>query len=74
MNQVKVSFSQIDWQLLRKQKQTLVNIIYEISKTHPPAQTKDLTGLLHLLDHIQDEAAKILGEEAVFAKNDVPVK
>lgn len=43
----------IDWELLRQQKETLVDVIsqYRLSKTQ-----EKLTGILHLLDAIQDDA------------------
>ena len=68
MNEIQVNLSQVDWQLLRKQKQALVEVIHQQSKDFSPAVMNHLTGLLHLLDHIQDEAAKVLGEKAVFGK------
>jgi len=68
MTRISIDLSQVDWQLLRKQKQTLVDVIHQGSKDDPPVVTNHLTGLLHLLDHIQDEAAKVLGEEVVFGK------
>jgi hypothetical protein len=43
----------IDWALLRSQKLTLLQVIM----TSPPTVAEDLTGILHLIDHIQNEAA-----------------
>lgn len=43
----------IDWALLRSQKLTLVQVI----GTSPPTVAEDLTGILHLIDALQDEAA-----------------
>jgi len=50
----------IDFDLLREQKAMLVNI-------SPFTDIHDnVEGLIALLDGIQDEAARIFGEEAVF--------
>lgn len=43
----------IDWALLRSQKLTLIQVINVL----PPTVAEDLTGILHLIDYIQDEAA-----------------
>lgn len=45
--------SSIDWALLRSQKLTLIQVI----GTAPPTVVEDLTGILHLIDAVQDEAA-----------------
>lgn len=58
----------IDWALLRDQKQALLQAI-DIS---PPAMAEALTGLLHLIDHVQDEAARTVGERAVFGDPEEP--
>ena len=74
MSRLLIDLSQLDWQLLKKQKQALVDVIHQQSKVYPPAVTNHLTGLIHLLDHIQDEAAKVLGEEAVFGEKNLTDK
>ena len=54
-----------NWSLLKKQKETLV----ELSSAHVAlsAEAKaDLAGLLHFLDAVMDDAAEILGEQVVF--------
>lgn len=53
-----------DWKLLRKQKETLFNVIAEVSE----AEQEHLTGILHLIDAIQDAAADdpAIGAEMVF--------
>ena len=43
----------IDWALLRQQKLSLLQAIEEAH----PVIAQDLEGILHLIDHIQDEAA-----------------
>jgi len=57
----------IDWALLRSQKLTLLQVI----SVSPPTVAEDLTGILHLIDHIQDEAAanSEIGIKEVFGDN-----
>jgi hypothetical protein len=57
--EILIDMSTVDWKLLRRQKRQLVDSIL-----HP--DTKE--GLLSLLDYIQDEAAKVLGDKVVFGK------
>ncbi len=54
----------IDWALLRSQKLTLLQVI----SVSPPTVAEDLTGILHLIDNMQDEAAanSEIGLKAVF--------
>jgi hypothetical protein len=54
----------IDWKLLRSQKLTLVQLI----ESSPPTVAEDLTGILHLIDFLQDEAATFFGDEIVFGE------
>jgi hypothetical protein len=58
----------VDWQMLRMQKQDLVNVISKLFKYALTTETQDesLTGILHLIDHIQDDAATTIGEDVVF--------
>lgn len=72
---VPVLLENVDWELLRKQKRGLVNALSfaegDASKTSGPlglaaAYVEVYAGLVHLLDHIQDQAALVLGEKAVF--------
>lgn len=53
----------IDWALLRQQKLTLNHVIDRFAGL---PQEEDLCGILHLLDTLQDEAAKSVGEDVVF--------
>lgn len=59
----------IDFSLLRNQKEA---IFEAISLLHENSNNKhlieDLEGLLNMFDTMQDQAAKTLGEEAVFGK------
>lgn len=57
----------VDWELLRKQKNTLVNVLNlgDLSRE----EKNDLDGIIHLLDALQDWAVDEEGvaEELVFA-------
>jgi len=68
MQRITVDLSNVDWPLLRKQKLTLLKTAQRRTKTRAAESAEHLRGLVHLLDHIQDQAAEILGEEAVFGK------
>jgi hypothetical protein len=68
---IPVDVSKVDWALLRKQKEALIAAAGVTSKRQPLATIKKVDadafeGLLNLLDHIQDSAATVLGEKAVF--------
>lgn len=52
----------VNWGLLRQQKERLIALAEE---------DDDLTGIVNLLDAIQDQAAERLGEQAVFGDLDV---
>lgn len=60
----------IDWGLLRGQKKLILDLVDRIESNHwdalPPDAGDLLTGILHLIDHIQDTAADDLGIEGVF--------
>ena len=60
-----INMKKIDWEALRKQKLTLLNVIDEVN----PEIIDDLTGIVNLIDHIQDEGAKQLDEKTVFGKD-----
>jgi hypothetical protein len=63
-----VDLSNVDWGLLRKQKLSLLKAVKVRAKARASDTADHLRGLLHLLDHIQDQAAETLGEEVVFGK------
>ena len=58
----------INWALLRSQKLTLLQVI----SVSPPTVAQDLTGILHLIDHVQDEAAanSDIGVKEVFGEEE----
>lgn len=62
----------VDWRPLRKQKLTLQVVIGIVPETHPEIDAGDLSGLLHFLDHVQDQAAEVFGEKAVFGNEFAP--
>ena len=53
----------IDFSLLRQQKERIVN--FACQETNGSIKA-DLDGIIHLIDAIQDEAAKQLGEKVIF--------
>ena len=65
---VTVDLSSVDWGLLRKQKLSLLKAVKIRAKTGASEAADHLRGLVHLLDHIQDQATETLGEEVVFGK------
>ena len=48
----------IDWKLLKKQKETLCNVIHD--NRHNEMISGDLNGILHLIDAIQDEFEPVI--------------
>ena len=62
----------IDWGLLRKQKQLLLEFLNSESPTDfadvwNNSDGQDLVdGLVNILDYLQDQAAEQLGEEIIF--------
>jgi len=58
--------SKIDWELLKCQKQELINMTYDTGLTNVQAEAID--GITTLLDSIQDFAVDVMGidEETVF--------
>jgi hypothetical protein len=56
----------IDWRKLRAQKCTLINEIGIAEKEGKVLTTEHLTGILHLIDSIQDDAAERIGTGRVF--------
>ena len=58
-----VDVSRVDWRLLRRQKRILLNIAGSVGTRH---EREAIQGVVHLIDHIQDEAARALGEKPVF--------
>lgn len=55
----------VDWEQLRTQKARLVELADPRSELGGDA---DLAGIINLLDDIQNQAAEVLGEQAVFGK------
>ena len=63
----------INWELLRKQKQHLLEVLDIPNSGISPEHKDSLQGILHLLDSIQDEAADEHGvpEEEVFGRTEI---
>jgi len=55
----------IDWELLRHQKINFLEVIDHITKGEivPKIHLDDLTGILHLIDGLQDEAVDVDNED-----------
>lgn len=62
----KFDFGKINWRLLKKQKLSLLNVLD--GRLLSKEEEDDLTGILHLLDYLQDCAVDEHGlpEEDVF--------
>ena len=69
MNETNAALAGVDWKLLRRQKTTLVKTIQELVSKKQTREAERLRGILHLLDALQDEAARTLGEGAVFGRS-----
>ena len=65
---VTVELDNVDWKMLRKQKETLLETITNPRITLSDKAREDLTGILHLLDLVQDQAAEHLGEQTVYGR------
>lgn len=69
-----MDLSKIDYTKLKEQKAILINMIQDWGEADDPQQkadAKEMEGLLHLVDSIQDNAVDKLGmaEEEVFNLN-----
>lgn len=51
----------IDYPLLREQKQTLLKVINRAKAYRYTQEEEDLTGILHLIDGLQDNAVDVDG-------------
>ena len=63
--EVLVDLCNVNWKLLRTQKEALLDMFVKSDKV-PIEYQEAFSGVLHLLDSIQDTAAKKLGEKKVF--------
>lgn len=68
----------IDWKLLRRQKSGLTELRQRLTDKGASevemAEAQDITGILHLVDNVQDNAVEsgIFTEEEVFGVGDEP--
>ena len=62
-----VDATAIDWKLLRSQKRRLNGMLLPLGK-FPVGLQDAVSGIVNLLDYVQDEAEKVLGEKAVFGR------
>ena len=58
-----VKLENVDWTELRDQK---IELLRTIGPMHDCEQKAALQGILHFLDHVQNQAAEVLGEKIVF--------
>jgi len=66
MSKVMINLAGMDWSALSDQKKTLNRTrTMQINELHPQEMER-LSGLIHLLDNLQYQAAKTLGKKAVF--------
>jgi hypothetical protein len=74
MTNVTVNLKNVDWQLLQKQKEILAGILVEDKLLYRQdkllsSQAMALSGILSLIDEVQDQAENTLGSATVF--NDI---
>jgi hypothetical protein len=63
---MEIDIGNIEWDLLRKQKAALIKQIGILDKLVVKDTACELTGILHLVDHIQDEVAYLVGDATIF--------
>lgn len=63
-----INLGNVDWTELRHQKQVLAVVIQRLQTTGQTHESEPLDGILSLLDHLQDEAAMVLGQRKVYGK------
>ena len=74
-NEVTVHSLNVDWKLVSKQKALLLDYLdsetpEEFADVWNNANGQDLiTGIVNLIDNLQDQAAEELGEEIIFGEN-----
>ena len=61
--------TRISWNALIDQKQELITTLVEARDTYPDRALR-LEALLCLIEYVQDQAALVLGEDAVFSPVD----
>jgi len=62
---LRIPVDEIDWDLLREQR-VHIGTVSESEKLLPLELAEAASGIWSLLAYLQDEAAKVLGEKAVF--------
>ena len=63
-----INLGNVDWKMLRRQKESLLRAISIVDRQISKKCQEDLQGILHLLDHIQDQATEQIGERVVFGR------
>ena len=68
--EVLVDLCNVNWELLRTQKQSLMDLFLKSDNRVPIQYQEAFSGVLHLLNSIQDAAANKFGEKKVFGEMD----
>lgn len=63
---ISLDISRIDWAMLKSQKMSLVDTIDSLEVLGLSYKRDDLTGILNLIDFLQDKASESIGETRVF--------
>ena len=67
---VSVDLSKVDWKALQTQKAELLEMRRDLEcrpdNAIRSAQVRTLSGIIHLIDDIQDQAAEQIGTDKVF--------
>lgn len=69
---LRIDLKRVDWEELRAQKRTLNELLDRLLTPNQLSNKERyaLDGIRHLLDYVQDQAADVLGEQAVFGAFD----
>lgn len=66
---ISVNLTKTNWALLRKQKAALIRAVEDKDVNEEDQKDRELLdGLVNFLDHIQDSAAEVLGEQKIFGR------
>jgi hypothetical protein len=68
--EIRVDMSGVDWNILREQKSVLLSERELAGGSGTPTAKAALSGIVHLLDHVQDSAARVIGAKSVFGRDD----
>ena len=64
---IKIDLGDMDWKLLREQKNHLFEILYPKNEVDISQEQYDsVDGIINFIDYVQDEAAKQLDNKIVY--------